>query len=36
MLTKYFDSLYNDDYLTGGETIITVMGGWEVPSTNVS
>ena len=35
VLTKHFDFLYNDDCLVGGRTIITVLGGWQVPSADV-
>ena len=28
VLTKHFDILYNDDYLAGGRSIITTLGGW--------
>ena len=32
VLSKHFDLICNDDYLVGGRTIITTLGGWQVPS----
>ena len=36
MLTKHFDLLYNDDYLAGDRAIIMTLGGWQVPSEDMS
>ena len=32
VLTKYFDFLCNDDCLANDWVIITILGGWKVPS----
>ena len=36
VLTRHFDSYCNDDCLTGGWVIITVLGVWQVSSADVS
>ena len=35
VLTKYFDFLYNYDCLASDWAIITILGGWQVPSVDV-